>query len=370
MKYPGQYSENESPLNLPRTKGNLILFGSRFYFFNLILSLSGIAVAFLFKPFATSALLAFIFALAYLGARDRFVKLNKSRKYLVISSATMTAVLLISSIVEMIKVGFSSVASFFDPQGFVELNLKISELFLPTIQLLRNSLSRYLMQFDSSGTIESKLIEVFEKSLTSSVSIAFVWLSELPNSIVQVLFFTFLFLFLIQKKNAIKDVAGVFLTHEKNSILEFLIESAKFSGYRAVVLTSFTALIQAFVLTLGCIIVGMKAWPFVFLIGLIFSLISVVRILPVAIVCIIYAGAELGLEKAFIVGIFALVASILDIVLRSLLTSRNSSTLNPVLVFFALIGSLFVFGLSGLFLGPFILIFSAAVFNHQRTPEI
>jgi predicted PurR-regulated permease PerM len=45
-------------------------------------------------------------------------------------------------------------------------------------------------------------------------------------------------------------------------------------------------------------------------------------------------------------------------------------TLNPVLVFFALIGSLFVFGLSGLFLGPFILIFSAAVFNHQRAPEI
>ncbi|MBK9038516.1 MAG: AI-2E family transporter [Bdellovibrionales bacterium] len=370
MKESGQCSEIQSPLKLPRTKGNLVFFGSRFHFFNLILVLSGLAVAFLFRPFAKSAMLALIFALAYLGARDRFVKLNKSRKYLVVSSATVTVALLLSSIIEMMKVGFSSVASFLDPQGFTELNLKISELFLPTIRILRDSLSTYFMQFDSSRTIETKLIEAIEKFLTSSVSIAFAWLSEIPNSIFQVMFFTFLFLFLIQKKKAIKDVAGLFLTHKKNNILVFLIETAKFSGYRAVVLTSFTALIQAFVLTLGSIIVGMKAWPFVFLIGFIFSLISVVRILPVAIVCIIYAGAKLGLEKAFIVGIFALVASILDIVLRSLLTSRNSSTLNPVLVFFALIGSLFVFGLSGLFLGPFILIFSAAVFNHQRAPEI
>nr|HPI40283.1 hypothetical protein [Pseudobdellovibrionaceae bacterium] len=88
MKELGHIKKIQFPLDLPRAKENLIFFGSRFQVFKVVLILSSIALAFLYMPFAKSALLATIFALAYLGAKDRFNKLEKSKKYLFISSAT------------------------------------------------------------------------------------------------------------------------------------------------------------------------------------------------------------------------------------------------------------------------------------------
>jgi predicted PurR-regulated permease PerM len=366
MKDLNKVKKIQLPVEPLRAKENLIFFGSRFQIFKAILILSIVSVALLFLPFAKSVLLASIFALAFLGAKDRFEKLEKSKKYLFISTVAITFTLISASLFVLIRGLFTSMDSFFNLNSVGELKLKVTELFNPTIRFLKENLSSLFLQLDNSGTVESKLKSWGEDFLTSFASFVFEFISKIPNNFIQVLFFLFLFFFLIHKRESIQNIARIFLHDKKNNTLEFLVNSAKLSGYRAIVLTNLTAFSQALVLTLGAVIIGIREWPFVFISAFISSIVPIVGIFPVSIVCIIYAGSELGSQKAIIIGVFALLASVIDNVLRSLLTSGNGSNLNPFFAFFALIGSLYLFGFSGLFIGPFILIFSATIFNRYK----
>ncbi len=194
-------------------------------------------------------------------------------------------------------------------------------------------------------------------------------LSEIPYSLIQFFFFIFFFFFLIRKFNS-KNLFGGLLFLKKNSrTLQFLITTARSSGYNTMVSMVLTAFAQSSLLTIGTLIIGMNAWPIVFVAALFSAMIPLVGLLPVSIICVIYAESELGIQKAVIMLCFSLAASVADNILRTFLISGNDTSLNPVLCFFAIVGSLLTFGFSGLFIGPFILVFASLVFKKYKTVQ-
>jgi predicted PurR-regulated permease PerM len=348
----------------------IIFFGTEFQVFKVILVLSILALTTLFLPFAKSAILAIVFSLAITGAVDKLNHLSKNKRILFFTTMVIALLGLILALISMIDMIFNTIISTSDPVALSKLKLKFLELFLPTIEILKKYLSLILYQIDKTSTIETRLANSTNQAFDALFSYSVEWFSEVPNNVLQFFFFIFLMIFLIRKINYLNRTEEILLYDKKSSILMFLIFTAKKSGYNAIVTTILTALAQATLMTIGSIAIGIISWPIVFIASFISAMIPVFGILPVAVACSIYAGSVFNIQKAVIVALFGVASSVIDNILRPLLMAGDDSTLNPILCFFALIGSIFVFGFSGLFIGPFVLLFTSSVFKRYQIKKI
>ncbi|MDZ4660477.1 MAG: AI-2E family transporter [Pseudomonadota bacterium] len=348
---------------LSLAKGNLFSFGSRFQLLRIVLIISILALTTLFLPFAKSATLAIIFSFAVIGVKDRIAQLSKQKQLLLYGSLGVASLAFISLSMSTIKMMLSAMSSVSDPTSLAKIKIKISELFLPMLRILKEQITKVWHQFDNTGTIESKLSESASTIFDSIFAFGLQGLTRVPSNAIQIFFFFFLFVFLIHKIKTIEHFGFAFFSPKNNATLSFLISTAKRSAYQSVTTTIVTALAQASILTIGSIVIGIAGWPIVFIFSFFSAMIPIVGVLPITIACTVYALSEFGTQRAIIVGIFGLSASIIDNFLRPILISNNKTNLNPFLSFFALIGSLFIFGFAGLFIGPFILVFTATLFK-------
>lgn len=340
--------------------------GSKDLIFKFILLSSVVALATLFWPFAKSAALAAIFAFAIFGAQDRIAKLSNRRKWIFYSSLGAVVVGFLSAFYSMIDMLLSTMTSFADPSVIPNLKLKITELLLPTLNLVNEFSSKVLVKIDETRVLEAKFTQFGSQFLDSSLTTILEWLYEVPTNTLQFVFFVSALIVIVSKSSLIKRFSMAYLPKKQSDAIEFLTKTAKNSGYNAILTTILTAFAQASLLTLGAVIAGIAAWPIIFLSAFFSAMIPVVGVMPVAVACVIYAESEHNSQMALIVGLFGLAATLIDNLLRPFLISGEDSSLNSLLLFFALIGSLMLFGFSGLFIGPFVLVFSSAVLRRHK----
>lgn len=345
-----------------RLKGKFPFESKTLFVKRLVFVLSSLALLLLFLPFAKAGLLAFVFALAVIDAQEKIKALSKTKQVLFMGAMGFIGIVFISLFFSLTQTVSQAINSISDTASFAETKTKISELFAPSIALLKDTVAVVLGPFDSSKYIETKLASSANHLIDSTFSWFLGWLIEIPNHFLQICFFLFMVVFLVKNMES-KKVYQFLLNLEINgNTLKFLIGAANRSGFNAVVITLLTAFAQAVVLTLGSALIGIKVWPVVFITTFISSMLPVVGVLPVAAFCVIYAAADMSGTSALVMAFFGVAASLIDNILRPILISGDES-INPVLSFFALVGSLFVFGFAGLFLGPFILVFTTMIFK-------
>ncbi len=338
-----------------------LYFGLKFQLFEISVIVATIALVALFLPFAKTAVLAAIFSFAYLGAADEVHRRSRQARTVIFGLMGLTAVIFIAlsaRLVETISYAFDSMT---DPNTSAQLKSKMSEIVLPIFKSVKTTLSKYWGQFGSSQTFENNLRDSIGQLVDTIFNFFLKGLGGLPNRVLQFAFFIFFMIFLVRRIKLTKSIEFDFLSQKNNRTIKALITVAKRSAYDSVFATLITAFAQASVLTLGSIAIGIESWPVVFMDSFIFSMIPMVGVLPVTLFCTVYAATAFGPTKAVIVALFGLMASLIDNFLRPLLISSHQANLNPVLSFFAILGSLFMFGFAGLFIGPFVLIFASTL---------
>lgn len=140
-----------------------------------------------------------------------------------------------------------------------------------------------------------------------------------------------------------------------------LFKKFKEVSYTAVISTFFTAMVQGFVGAIGFMIVGFPAFYVGILIA-IFSLVpyigSMIIYVPIGIYLIIAGQVSKGI---FILAWGAIIIGNIDNILRSYLL-KGKAKVNPIFIFFSLMGGVLLFGFWGLVLGPLILALTATIF--------
>ena len=334
---------------------------------NLIYFMTFIAI--LFIPFWKSLILSLIFSLSFYGAKEKINSFSKRKIMLVFIFIGISLLTLFFVIINTIKLIISNIKSSSEAVGFENLKIKLIEIFIPTFQLIKEYTSKILFRFDKEHFFDQKINESFSQLFDNLLGSLFRELAQIPAITLQVCFFFVMTYYLIRKE-LFKPEIKIFFYNTKTYPLYLLIyEISKISAYNTIITTLLTAVSQAFVLTLGSIIVGIRSWPIVFVSAFISAMFPIIGVLPVTIVCATYILTQFGLKQALIIIIFGVIASIVDNVIRPMLIAGDESRLSPIICFFALIGSLLLFGFSGLFIGPFILIFVSSIISKYRSIE-
>jgi predicted PurR-regulated permease PerM len=139
-----------------------------------------------------------------------------------------------------------------------------------------------------------------------------------------------------------------------------------------------TGIVQATIVSVAAMILGVGDFFLIFFITFISSFIPIIGAGPVAGVLGIYNLIESQTTVGIILLVVAVVTGVADNVIRPLLAARGDVAVHPFIGLLAVIGGVIMFGLPGLFIGPLIasLCFGALpiiieeYFPHTLLPEI
>lgn len=114
------------------------------------------------------------------------------------------------------------------------------------------------------------------------------------------------------------------------------------------------ALIQSSIITMAAKFAGFDEGIIIFMACFFLSFIPMIGNVPITLGLVIYSFANGDATAAIILIVAGAVAGTIDNIIRSWIFSSGESEINPIISFLTIIGSLAVFGVSGLFLGPLI----------------
>ncbi len=192
-----------------------------------------------------------------------------------------------------------------------------------------------------------------EKSLAYLTGFLSNMFASVPDAALSLFIFSLsLYFFTTQSQTIKKKLLGLSLL-PKNEV-EVLIDELQESSYTTVVASIITGMVQAAIVCLGSIILGLGDPLLVFAITFALSFIPVVGAAPVALILAasaLMAGSN-GVAIGFVV--VAFITGCIDNIIRPYLVSSSEKELHPVIVLIAILGGLSIFGLPGLFIAPII----------------
>jgi predicted PurR-regulated permease PerM len=178
-------------------------------------------------------------------------------------------------------------------------------------------------------------------------------------------FLLFLYTFLANPKEMRK--LAFRLNFAKDDDLDHAIKILQASCYNSLVANFLVGLLQASIITIGAKAVGYSESPLIFSIVFAFSYIPFIGSAPPGYLLALISLALGNTGDAIAMAVVATFAGVIDNLVRPYLVSSGEGDVHPVLSFAAILGSIGVFGLKGLFIGPVIL--TATVAFLGRTVE-
>jgi predicted PurR-regulated permease PerM len=322
------------------------------YFFFGMLGAVSIATFFLFKPFLTAILTAAILAALFQKPYQYLVRKTKERVHL---SSLITVMLIFCIIIipvltvtglitnEANKI-FQRISS-----GDTQYQETIANVFrsLEQTPLLQSiNISEKIEQQDIGGIIQnvSKWVLTIAQKTYQGVASFILWFF--------VMFFT-LYYFLIEGKTIMKRI--MFLSPLKDSQESLLIERFLSISKATLKGTLIIGIIQG---SLGGLLFAALGMSSAVIWAVVMTILSVIPLLGAGIVwfpaaIIMFAFGEV--VKGIIILIFGgAVISTIDNILRPKLVGRDTQ-MHPLLVFFATLGGIAVFGIAGFIIGPIIM---------------
>jgi len=308
------------------------------YFFFLIL----------FWPFKKTILFAGLFALALSPFVVKFEKKIKSEKILIFSLVScLLGVFFLPLTILVIKglINFSHI----NQAGISELPIykNVESVAINLTNYAGNISERF--GFNLSEQIDVKAI--IAQVTNFIVPLLTDTITQLPGFFLQFLvFLSSLYFLLLKRKNIYVWIKELQLLPEQ-SLTDMIIFLQKVC-YTIVVSTVVIASIQALIISLAALISGYSDFLILFMLSFFMSFIPVIGSAPISISLAVYSFMQGQIGPGIFLMIAAVVASLIDNVIKTYVLSQGEDAAHPLISLLALIGAMGMFGISGLFLGP------------------
>ncbi len=312
-----------------------------------------LAFAFLFLPFYSEILLAAIFALAMEPSLGRWLQPRHFRWKISVALILAGMFVLLAFPINyvayrtyryFVKMSQSGVQNSELFQKLTELKSKVTEF----ITQLTSGWDLY-EQFDFAGILDEGLTHSLNFVVGASTNIA----SRIPSLLISCFVFVAALYYFLAEARTLKTVfmkQRLLSPNEANNFIHLL----QRSSYNTVITSIVIAALQATIVGVGSLIFQTGEFPVVWAVTFFLSFIPVIGAAPVAIALGLVELVMGSVGHAIGFGVVAIVAGTTDNLVRPYLISSNEHDLNPVVSLLAIIGSLLIFGMPGLFLGPVI----------------
>jgi len=323
-------------------------------FLLLLVVLVLVACYFVFKPFLIELIIAAVLVSILYGLYSKFKKLFfNNRNVAALVMCLLVIVLIIFPLSQvMILAGKKSVTAYNDTVQF----------FTQNNDFIQN---KYLRQLDFIGLDNSNLqnfvFDIIKRSSDWMVGTATFILKETTNFFVSLFFIVFaMFFFFRDGEGMLKKLSLWSPLQGKYNLRLF--KKFRDVSYSTMISTFVTALAQGLVGAIGYMIIGVPA----FFPGI---LIGFTSLLPYIGSMLVYipTGIYLLLTGQIWQGIFillwgAIIIGNTDNIIRTYMI-QGKAHVNPVFVFFSIIGGVFLFGFWGVVIGPLVVSIAITVFH-------
>jgi len=323
-------------------------------FLLLLVVLVLVACYFVFKPFLIELIIAAVLVSILYGLYSKFKKLFfNNRNVAALIMCLLVIVLIIFPLSQvMILAGKKSVTAYNDTVQF----------FTQNDDFIQN---KYLRQLDFVGldnsTLQNFVIDIVKRSSDWMVGAATFILKETTNFFISLFFIVFaMFFFFRDGEGMLKKLSLWSPLQNKYNLRLF--KKFRDVSYSTMVSTFVTALAQGFVGAIGYMIIGVPS----FFPGI---LIGFTSLLPYIGSILVYVptGIYLLLTGQIWQGIFillwgAVIIGNTDNIIRTYMI-QGKAHVNPVFVFFSIIGGVYLFGFWGVVIGPLVVSIAITVFH-------
>lgn len=305
----------------------------------------------LFFPFTTPIIMACFVAF---GCEPIIKKVNfksKKRKYFTLLLFIALLILfLVPSTLFVLRIanGLSSLST---------ESMKSSQ-FLQAIFELWDKMQITATQVTHTLGLEQNVLpqkeELFAKFSPYILDKATLFLSSLPDlGLMFFVFFCFLFIFITNADQLKKITQNLNLLPNKE--LNYILITIQNSCYSILTSTFFIGALQALIVATGSLIFGYHEFFLIFVITFFSSFIPLLGAGPIAaflaVVSFIMGNSADGIGLLVVTAI----AGSIDNIIKPLIFSKDEEGLNPILSLLGIIGSISIFGLIGLLIGPLLL---------------
>lgn len=179
------------------------------------------------------------------------------------------------------------------------------------------------------------------------------FLTNIPSAFFQTAIFIIMLYFFLLKRNSLRES---FLKSNllNEGQLKRVTDLFQNTCYLVLISTLIVAFFQALIVTVASLIVGFDDAFIIFLIAFFMAFVPVVGSAPLTIALVIYCAVNGNYGDAFVMAIAAGLASVIDNIIKTYLFSSQGNSVHPIILILAIMGSISVFGILGLFLGPII----------------
>lgn len=321
------------------------------YFFFSILIFISVVTFFIFKPFLVALLLASILAIFFSGIYDFFLRISGQRKSLssFITSLVILLLIIIPLVIVSVLVGEEVIALYQSIAGSGDFYQKY---LAPLVNKIHTSPLYDMLKLDQILSKESfaQYSSQFGQSILLLLQSAYLSISHVIF-LVFVMFFS-LYYFFMDGKDLVRKVMYISPlkdTHESMLIQKFIsISRATIKG------TFIVCMLQGFI---GGMVFYIAGVPSAVIWGVVMALLSLIPMLGASIVWFPVAIAMLMMgniwEGVLIIAVGLGLVSTIDNILKPKLVGKDTQ-IHPLMVFFATLGGLAMFGLAGFILGPII----------------
>ncbi len=337
-------------------------------FFYLLVS-SGLIII-MMAPFLAALSLSMILVMARIQAKKRLQSMEPWRKNIIISASVSIFLFMISMIYYCGYLIFQNIISITSPENRSLLLDKINLTINPLKENLISKVTDIFPQINFGQNFDAKINESFLYLANLLATGSLKLLTALPDLTLLLVFSFIAYLILNNRYHDLKFYSLIHFPegHLRDKIKTFWDLSEK-SAYSALVSTLSVSLAQGSIISVGAWMSGLSVWPLYFVMGFIFSFFPVIGLLPVIIIGLIHTFLLFGYKALVIFLVFGILSTVVDNLLRTLITAKESSEINPYISFFCLIGSMYVFGFAGIVLGPFLISFASLLKEKARDLE-
>lgn len=232
---------------------------------------------------------------------------------------------------------------------------KFNSFFNSNIESVERWVVKFVPSLDKSSVrdqfmqgVQNLLEIVFNSTLT--------FFSDLPMFFLQFCFFITVIIWLSHSKAKEFDTfRNVFSKLASKSEIKKIWTLLQDASYQTLISTFLVSLVQAGVLGVTALCLGLPGWPIIFLVAFVFSFFPVVGTLPAAVLGVILAYNQDGVSSALIFTGAGVFTGLVDNFLRAWLMASEDAVTPGSFNFFAIIGGIALFGFAGVLIGPFIL---------------
>lgn len=323
--------------------------------FKLVLALSILgAFIIMFAPFLVPIVLAGIFSFAFEPIVTKLTaKRPVYRKPLIVGILTVLILFILTPILMAIY------KIYFYVQEITKVGFQNTPVYANLIQLKQQATAYINNMLASLNLTESFDLQTLTGNVFSQVGnlgagFSATLVTQVPEFILATFIFCVSVYYFLSQSTQIKSIA-LQTNLLKKKDLEHLVGLLQTSSYNTLVSTFVIGVIQASIVSLASVAVGIGDFAVVFVVTFFCSFIPVIGAGPVAFVLAIVAFSSNEGGHGIVLLIVSVVAGTIDNILRPFLVSSSEGDIHPLVALVAIIGAIIIFGFPGLLLGPVIL---------------